>query len=159
MSPTKGQEFVSSLLNGLKNRGLDFVVSEDALGCQLTEIYITELQELVFFPLQHLSVETLRWILEVRTPLKVRMTFFTNDVGELKAQLKQAVSEIKSVGINIPNIDDAISVQKLSEINISRLLESLEKWLQLKIDGRAISTFQTSKFDGLQNPRKKTISQ
>lgn len=156
MSPTKDQEFISDLLTGLKTRGLDFIVSENALGCQLTEVYITEAQELILFPLRRLNVETLRWILEVRTPLKVRMTFFTSKVRELKVQLMRAISGLKSEGINIPNIEHAISVQELTETNVSRLLESLETGLQLNIDGRTIPPNQISKSDDLSDSSTKT---
>lgn len=138
-------DHLSELIRGLKKRDINFVVSEDALGCRIAEVYITEALELILLPHYRLDTSQLRWILEIRTPLKVRMTFFTSDVKELKIQLARVVSELKQEGLIIPNIEQAISVLELSKENITRLLDSLENWSNLRIKGRPLPSIQTSK--------------
>ncbi len=136
---------LTDLIKGLKKRDINFVVSEEALGCQIAEVYITEALELILLPHYRLDTSQLRWILEIRTPLKVRMTFLTSDVKELKIQLARVVTELKQEGLIIPNIEQAISVLELTKENIARLLDSLENWSNLRIKSRPLSSIQTSK--------------
>jgi hypothetical protein len=138
-------DYLSELIKGLKKRNIAFVMSEDALGCQIAEVYITEALELILLTYNRLDTSKLRWILEIRTPLKVRLTFLTSDVKELKIQLVRVVSELKQEGLVIPNIEQAISVLELSIENISRLLDSLENWSNLRTKGRPLPSIQTSK--------------
>lgn len=143
MCPSSIQEYIGAFLGSLKNRCIDFVLSEDALGCKLTEVYITEAQELVLFPLAHIDIETLRWILEIRTPLKARMKFFIREAAELKNKVLQVVSELKAEGIDIPNAANSISVHELTETNLSWFLDSLENWSKPSNDRRSLPLLQT----------------
>jgi len=135
MSSSQMHEHVTNLIHGLQKCGIDFVVSDAALGCQLIEIYVTKAQELILFPSKTTDSTTLQWILEVRTPLNVRLTFFPDDVVNFKTQLMQAISAVQDNGLIIPNIDRVISIYELSEQNILRLLESLENWKTVKHPG------------------------
>jgi hypothetical protein len=144
MASSKTQEHVSTLIHGLQKRGIDFVVSDSALGCQLTEVYITQAQELLLFPPKRTDSTTLRWILEIRTPLNVRLTFFPTDVTKFKTQLLQAISAVQDNGLIIPNIDHAISIQELSEHNIHRLLDSLEGLDSLDVKSRPLPAPQSN---------------
>ncbi len=128
MSTLSSKDGISIFVKGLKERNIDFILSEDALGCQVTEIYIINAKELILFPIAHLDTSMLRWILEIRTPLKVRLTFFTHEMKELKMRLMQVISSLNAEGLQIPNIENVISLQELSESNIHQLLDRLENW-------------------------------
>jgi len=138
-------DHLSELIKGLKKRDINFVASEDALGCQIAEVYITKALELILLPHHRLDTSQLRWILEIRTPLNVRITFLTSDVKELKIQLVRVITDLKQEGLIIPNIEQAISVLELSKENISRLLDSLENWAILRIKSRPLPSIQTAK--------------
>lgn len=137
MSSSNTQEYVNTLIHGLQKRGIDFVLSDAALGCQLTEVYITKAQELILFPPRKTDLTTLQWILEIRTPLNVRLTFFSTDVSTFKTQLIQAISAVQNNGLIIPNIDHAISIQELSEQNIRRLLAALDSSASVDARGKS----------------------
>lgn len=141
-SSTKG--CVKTLIQGLQKREIDFVVSDATLGYQLTEVYITQAQELILFPPQKIDSAMLQWILEIRTPLKVRLTFFSEDVTNLKLHLMRAISTLQENGIIIANLDHAISIQKLSEQNIQQLLDSLENWITLSMKGKPLPALQAT---------------
>ena len=132
------QDYTSVFIKGLKKRGIDFVISQDALGCQITEIFITEAKELILFSTKQLNVSTIRWVLQIRTPLKVRLTFFVPEPTKFKLQLMRAVSELKQNVLEIPNIEYAISVQELTTANLHRFIDSLENWFQIKTNGRPL---------------------
>ena len=132
------QDYTSVFIKGLKKRGIDFVISQDALGCQITEIFITEAKELILFSTKQLDVSTIRWVLQIRTPLKVRLTFFVPEPTKFKLQLMRAVSELKQNVLEIPNIEYAISVQELTTANLHRFMDSLENWFQIKTNGRPL---------------------
>jgi hypothetical protein len=144
MSSSNTQEYVSTLIHGLQKRGIDFVVSDAALGCQLTEVYITKTKELILFPPRKTDLTTLQWILEIRTPLNVRLTFFPTDVSTFKTQLIQAISAVQNNGLVIPNTDHAISIQELSEQNIRRLLASLDSLASFEARGKPRSSTQSN---------------
>ncbi len=143
MSGLSVADFVSKLKRGLESRNIDFVVSEEALGCNITEVYVTEARELIIFPGDKLDTISIQWILQVRTPLKVRITFFSKAVSELKIRLLTAISKLKRDGLEIPQTEQVISVQDLTENNIQRLLDSLEKWVNIKTNGRPLPLIQT----------------
>jgi len=130
--------FIEGLIEGLKERGISFVVSRGTLGCQLSEIFIEEARELVLIPEGVLSQDLIRWILEIRTPIRIRLSIFTNEVTEYQLRVIRAVSELKEDGVLIPDVEDAISIQELSNRNLVRLLESLENWHDLKTSGRPL---------------------
>ncbi|MFX1342848.1 MAG: hypothetical protein ACFFAL_09155 [Promethearchaeota archaeon] len=146
-------DHISELIKGLKKLDISFVVSEDTLGCQIAEVYIIEALELILLPHHRLDTSQLRWILEIRTPLKVRITFLTSDVKELKIQLVRVITELKQEGLIIPNIEQAISVLELSKENISRLLDSLENWSNLRIKDRPLPSIQTAKPTSCPSPK------
>jgi len=135
---------VKTLLQGLQKREIDFVVSDATLGCQLTEVYITQAKELILFLPKKNNPAMLQWILEIRTPLKVRLTFFSEDVKTLKINLVHALSALQQNGLIIPNTDHAISIQELSTQNIQRLLDSLENWVALRSEGRPLPALQAT---------------
>lgn len=135
-------DFFSKLINGLKERKIEFVVAQDSLGCELDEIYISDAKELVLFPKRMLDQITIQWLLTIRTPLKVRLTIFTNHVTEFKIRIVRAVTQLKQDGIEIPNIEHAISIQQLSNPNLQRLLDSLENWHIIKTNGRPFPSSQ-----------------
>ncbi len=139
------QDSISVFLKGLKKRGVDFVISQDALGFQITEVYVTEAKELILFPSKRLDVSTIHWVLQIRTPLKVRLTFFVPEPTKFKLQLMRAVSEFKQNVLEIPNIEHAISVQELTTASLNRFLDSLENWFQIKTNGRPLPFLKTSK--------------
>lgn len=132
------ESFVEALLEGLKERNISFVISRGTLGCQLSEIFIEEASELILIPEGVLNQDSIRWILEMRTPIKIRLTIFTDEVTEYKLRVMRAVSDLRKDGVEIPNAEDAISIQELSNRNLVRLLESLENWHDLKIGGRPL---------------------
>jgi hypothetical protein len=132
------QSFVEGLIQGLKERGISFVISRGTLGCQLSEIFIEEARELILIPEGVLSQDSIRWILEIRTPIGIRLTIFTNEVTEYRLRVMRAVSDLKEDGVLIPNVEDAISIQELSNRDLVRLLESLENWHDLKTSGRPL---------------------
>lgn len=144
MSPLSSKDGISRVVNGLKERNINFITSENALGCQVTEIYIIDAKELILFPIAHLDSSALRWILEIRTPLRVRLTFFTHEMKELKIQLMQAISSLNAEGLQISENENAISVLELSESNIHRLLEALENWGVSREYGSPMHLIQTN---------------
>ncbi|MFX0169279.1 MAG: hypothetical protein ACFE89_08000 [Candidatus Hodarchaeota archaeon] len=144
MSSSTMQEHISILIHGLNNRGIDFVVSDAALGCSLTEVYITQAQELILFPQNRIDTPTLQLILEVRTPLKVRLTFFSHDVPSFKANLTRAISAVQDNGLEIPNIENTIFVHELTEHNIYRLLDSLENYATLRTNDTSRPPLQSA---------------
>jgi hypothetical protein len=125
---------ISLLIQGLESNKIDFVFSEHALGCEITELYVTEAYELILFPKNQLDIESIQWILRVRTPLKVRITIFSSEVSALKIRLLSAINRLKREGLLIPQTEGAISVQELTEDNIKRLLSSFERWSNEKSD-------------------------
>ena len=145
MSRQSIANYVSQLTRGLETRNIDFVQSEDAFGCNITEVYVTEAYELLLFPGDRLDASSIQWILQVRTPLKVRITFFSSDVHTLKTQLLSAIDKLKQDGIDIPQTETAISVQELTEKNITHLLDSLENWANIKSTGRPLPQVETSR--------------
>jgi hypothetical protein len=144
---------VTNLIQGLQKHNIDFVLSDVALGCPLTEVYITQVQELILFPPKQIDSATLQWILEIRTPLKVRLTFFSEDLTNLKLQLTRALSTVQKNGLPIPNLGRAISIQELSKENIQRLLESLENWVTLSANGRPLPAILPEKNEGSNPPQ------
>ena len=137
--------YVSQLTRGLETRNIDFVQSEGAFGCNITELYVTEARELLLFLEDSLDASSIQWILQVRTPLKVRITFFTSEVHALKIQLLKAINRLKKDGLDIPQAETTISVQKLTEKNIDEILGSLEKWANTKSKGKPRSQVETSR--------------
>ncbi|MFX1474668.1 MAG: hypothetical protein ACFFCO_04195 [Promethearchaeota archaeon] len=129
------QEFLEFLVEGLSQRDLKHVVSHNAFGHKIEEVFITEARELVMLPEGLLEQNTIRWILEIRTPLSIRLTIFTHNVSEFKLRVVQAISELVKDGIDIPNLEHSVSVQELSFVNIQRLLDSLENWRDFAIRG------------------------
>lgn len=153
-------DFFSKLINGLKERKIEFVVAQDSLGCELDEVYISDANELVIFPKRMLDQITIQWLLTIRTPLKVRLTIFTSDVTEIKLRVVRAVTQLKQDGIEIPNIKHAISIQKLTDLNLQRLLDSLENWHMIKTNGRPfpLSQHEQSKhYSGLTKDNPLTL--
>lgn len=144
MSHISIRNYVSQLIEGLRKRNIDFVLSEDALGCDITEIYITEANQLIIFFLKNFDTTTIQWLLRVRTPLKVRITIFSSDVSKIKLRLLNAIGILKQEGLAVPNFDQAISVQDLTGKNIQRFLESLENWVVLKSNGGTLPKIKTS---------------
>jgi hypothetical protein len=138
VSPISVQSFVEALLEGLKRRSIGFAVSHGTLDCQLFEVFIEEANELILVPEGVLSQDLVRWTLEIRTPIKIRLTIFTNEVTEYKLRVMRAVTNLKEDGVVIPNVENAISIQELSNRNLVRLLESLENWHDLKTSGRPL---------------------
>lgn len=135
--------YVSQLTHGLEARNIDFVLSEAAFGCNITEVYVTEAYELLLFHEDPLDVSSIQWVLQVRTPLKVRITFFSSDVPTLKIQLMKAINTLQKDGLDIPQTEHAISVQELTEKNIKHLLDSLENWANIKSNGRPLPQIET----------------
>jgi hypothetical protein len=144
MSPVSIGNYVSQLIEGLRKRNIDFVLSEDALGCDITEIFITEANQLLIFPTKNFDTTTIQWLLRVRTPFKVRITIFSSGVSKIKLLLLNAIDTLKQEGLAIPNFDQAISVQDLTGKNIQRFLDSLENWAVLKSNGRPLPKIRTS---------------
>jgi len=132
------QSFIEGLTEGLKERGISFVISRDTLGCQLSEIFIEEVRELILIPEGVLNQDSIRWILGIRTPIRIRLTIFTNEATECRLRVMRAVSDLNEEGVLIPNVDDAISIQELSNRNLVRLLESLGNWHDLRTIGRPL---------------------
>jgi hypothetical protein len=137
-SPISVQSFVDALLEGLRECNAKFVISRGTLRCQLSEVFIEEANELILIPEGLLSQDSIHWTLEIRTPLKIRLTIFTNEVTEYKLRVARAVADLREDGIVIPNVENAISIQELSNRNLARLLESLENWHDLKTSGRRL---------------------
>lgn len=135
------KDFLEFLLEGLSQRDLKYVVSHNAFGCRIGEVFITEARELVMISEELLEENTIRWILEIRTPLSMRLTIFTHNVPEYKLRVTRAISELLKDGIDIPNIEHVVSVQELSYENIQRLLDSLENWRDLVIGSKSCSSF------------------
>ncbi len=135
---------VSKLKDGLRTRNIEYVVSEDALGCNINEVYVIGAQELIIFPENQLDTKSIQWILQVRTPLTVRITIFSKDSSILKTRLMKAITTLKKDGLVIPHTEHAISVQELTENNIQLLLDSLENRPNLKTNGRPFPCVQTS---------------
>ena len=127
------------MLEGLKRRNIPFTASHNALINSLAEVFIKEANELIMIPNSILSEDEIRWILEIRTPLRLRLTVFTPNVTDYKLRILRAVSHLKNEGIEIPNLEHAISVQESSNSNLFKLLESLENWHHLKTHGRPLS--------------------
>jgi hypothetical protein len=144
MSHLSITDYVSKLTRGLEARHIDFVISEEALGCNITEIFITEAQELIIFPMGQLDVTSIQWILHVRTPLNIHITFFSTDCPKLETQLLNAVKKLKEDGIEILRTQQEISIQELSENNIKQLLDSLENWMNNKTNRKPFPDTQTS---------------
>jgi hypothetical protein len=132
MSQPSITNYVSKLIGGLKSRNIQFILSEDALGCKITEIYVTEAHELIMFLRDQLDTTSLQWVLQIRTPLQVRITIFSAEVSKLKIQLLTAINKLKQDGLEIPESEHVISVQDLTETNILHLLTSLENWFNQK---------------------------
>jgi hypothetical protein len=137
---------ISQLTQGLETQNIDFVLSEAALGCNITEVYVTEADELILFPKNQLDIESLQWILRVRTPLRVRITIFSSEVSALKIRLLSAINRLKRDGLVISQTEDAISVQELKEKNIKRLIDSFEKWAGVKSDRNGHAQIETSSY-------------
>jgi hypothetical protein len=135
---------ISLLIQGLESNKIDFVLSEQALGCEITEVYVTETYELILFPKNQLDIESIQWILRVRTPLKVRITIFSSEVSALRIRLLSAINRLKREGLHIPQTEDAISVQELTENNIKRLIESFERWANEKSDRKGYDQKETT---------------
>ena len=144
MSRLSITNYVSKLKDGLRTRNIEYVVSEDALGCNINEVYVIEAQELIIFPEKQLDTKSIQWILQVRTPLTVRITIFSQDSSKLKARLMKAITALKKDGLEVPQTEHAISVQELTENNIQLLLDSLENRSNLKANGRLFPRVQTS---------------
>jgi hypothetical protein len=136
-SVLSNKEFLDFFVEGLSQRDLQFVVSHNAFGRKIGEVFITEARELVMIPEELLDQDTIRWIIEIRTPLSIRLTIFTQSVSEYKLRVTRAISELVAAGIDIPNIDHVVSVQRLSFENLQRLLDSLANWRDLKIGSKA----------------------
>jgi len=147
------QSFVEGLIEGLKERGISFVISRGTLGCQLSEIFIEEARELILIPEGVLNQDSIRWILGIRTPIRIRLTIFTNEMTEYRLRVMRAVSDLKEDGVLIPNVDDAISIQELSNRNLVRLLESLENWHDLKTVGRPLPRENCASRTAITTPR------
>lgn len=139
-SVLSNQDFLEFLVEGLSQRDLKYVVSHNAFGRGIEEVFITEARELVMLPEELLEQNTIRWILEIRTPLSIRLTIFTHSVSEYKLRVAQAISELVKDGIDIPSLEHAVSIQELSFENLQRLLDSLENWRDFLIEGRAHSS-------------------
>ncbi|MFX1577957.1 MAG: hypothetical protein ACFFCF_12430 [Promethearchaeota archaeon] len=144
MPPISIGNYASQLIEGLRKRNIDFVLSEDVLGCDITEIYITEANQLLIFPTKNFDTITIQWLLRVRTPLKVRITIFSSYVSKIKLLLLNAIDTLKQEGLTIPNFDQAVSVQDLTGKNIQHFLDSLENWAVLKSNGRPLPKKRTS---------------
>lgn len=132
------QDFLDNLLEGLKQRKINFVVTRNSLGCKIDEVFIGEARVLVILPNGVLNQDVIRWILEIRTPLKVRLIIFVKDVNEYKIRVMRSVSDLKNEGVLIPNIEHSISIHERSDQNLQRMLESLENWLVLRTHGRPL---------------------
>ncbi len=137
--------FVSKLVQNLRNQNIDFVVSEDALGCDITEVYVTEAHELLLFPKNQLDIDSIQWILRVRTPLKLRITIFSTGVSKIKVRLLRAIDELRKDGLDITHIQQAISIQELTEENVQRFSDSLVNWANLTSNERPLPQVQTSR--------------
>jgi hypothetical protein len=138
-------DYISELVQVLKNHNIEFVVSKEALGCDITEVYVTEAHELLVFPNNQLDTDSIQWILRLRTPLKVRITFFSNDISKLKIRLLDAIDELKKDGLDIPHLQQAISIQELTKENIQRISDSLVNWSNLTSTTRPLPQMQTSR--------------
>jgi hypothetical protein len=154
MSISSSKDCISGFIKDLKKHGIDFVISQDALGCQITEIYITEAKELILFPSKRLEASTLCWVLKIRTPLKIRLTFFSSEPTEFKLQLMRAIAELKQNGLEIPKVEHAISIQELSAANLHRFIDSLENWFHIKTNGRPLPFHRVSKSSSLLNNKQ-----
>jgi hypothetical protein len=132
------KDFIEALAEGLKERKIDFAVSLSTPAYQVSEIFIEEARELILVPESLLSQDSIRWILENRTPIRICLTIFTSEVTECKLRVMRVVSDLRKEGVEIPNVEDAISIQELSDRNLVRLLESLYNWHDLKISGRPL---------------------
>ncbi|MFX1318973.1 MAG: hypothetical protein ACFE9D_03640 [Promethearchaeota archaeon] len=145
MSDQSIVNYVTKLIRGLETRGIDFVVSEGALGCNVTEIFVTEAHELIIFPLDSLDTVSIQWILQVRTPLNIRITLFSSEVPKLKIQVCNAIKKLTQDGVEIPQTQQSLSIQDLTETNINRFLGSLENWANIKTNGRPLPDVKISK--------------
>ncbi len=138
MSTTQISGYVSKLIQDLRTQNIDFVVSEEALGCNITEVYVTEANELLLFLKNQLDAESIQWILRVRTPLKIRITIFSTDVVKVKIRLLNAINQLRKDGLDIPNTQQSISIQELTKENIQRFSDSLVNWANLTSNGRSL---------------------
>ena len=143
MSGLSIANYISQLIDGLGVRNINHVVSQDALGCHVTEVYVTEAQALILFPENQLDTESIQWILQVRTPLSVRITIFSQDASKLKIDLLKAINRLKLNGLEIPLTEQTISVQELTEYNIKRLLDSFENLTNSTTSGRPLPQIQS----------------
>jgi hypothetical protein len=55
-----------------------------------------------------------------------------------------AIHKLKQNGLEIPQTQQSVSIQDLTETNIDRLLDSLENWVNIKTNGRPFPNVQTS---------------
>lgn len=131
MSSSSPVNYIAKLIQGLRIQNIDFILSENALGCLITEVYITEAHELIMFPDDQLDTIALQWVLQVRTPLKVRIIIFSAEASKLKTQLANAINKLRLEGLEISQTEHAISIQELTEENIQLLLNSLEKRINI----------------------------
>jgi hypothetical protein len=158
MSQQSIANYVSKLIRGLETRGIDFVVSDGALGCNISEIFITEAHELIIFPLDQLDMIAIQWILQVRTPLNIRITFFSRDTSKLKVQVLNAIQKLKQDGLEIPQTQQSVSIQDMTENNINRLLDTLENWVNLKTIERPLPNVQKSTLSAESNEQKRRLN-
>ncbi len=144
MSRLSIEKLVSKLLRGLETRNINFILSENALGCNFTEVYLTEARELILFHRNQLDTVSIQWILQIRTPINTRITIFTTDVSILRTQLMNAIKKLQQEGLEITQPEDAISILGLTEANIQYLLDSLKNSTMSKSKGKPVSLNQTS---------------
>ena len=144
MSHQSISKYITKLTQGLETRGIDFVFSEGALGCNVTEIFVTEAHELIIFPLGSLDPGSIQWILQVRTPLNIRITLFSTNASKLKIQVLNAIKKLTQNGLEIPLTPQLLSIQDLTETNINRILDSLENLVNIKTNGRPFPDVKTS---------------
>ncbi len=137
-APLSSQDFLEELIRGLQKRSINFVVAQNSLGYDLDEIFITDLHELIILVNKLLDVDAVRWVLELRTPLNLRITFFTENVNEFKLRILRAVSQLEKEGIQLNTLEQILSVQYPTAKNLHLILGSLEKWCETKYGKAAI---------------------
>jgi len=152
------QTFLDNLLESLKKYKINFVVSHKSLGCEIDEVFISEAGVLVILPNGALNQDVIRWILEIRTPLKIRLIIFAQDVNEYKIRIMRSISDLRNEGIIIQNIEHSISIHELSNQNLRRLLESLENWLVLRTNGRPLPSERQKRPERRQNSHHSSSS-
>jgi hypothetical protein len=91
-----------------------------------------------------LDVDAIRWVLELRTPLNLRITFFTENVNDFKLCILRAISQLEKEGIKLNTLEHRLSVQYPTEENLQRILDSLEKWYELKNTEEALPRIGSS---------------